>query len=434
MHEVRGKAWYFVPAVMLGVAVLVASIVLKPSPQIRSEEMPARPVAVMALESRMIEPLVTAYGRVRSAIEWKLIPEVSGRVLKLNPHFEAGHVLPKGAVLMQIDPSEYEIAQARAEADRLVLVNQLDGKVISQKNLELSLEIESSQLRLAKQEFERKHQLFTRQLISQSELDRERKAFLVQQQRVQELKNNLTLLPSDIAVLKAQLKQKEASLSDAQRRLSKTEIVLPFDGRVASVSAEVGQPVMSNQIVAQINGINTMEVDAQLSFTDLRILVRGFTRTDTALGSLPDISELDLGASIALVGGQETFRWDASISRLSEAVDPALGTVGLTLTIKQDYRLLQPASLPPLVSGMFVVAHIHGPAQLHWLVPESAVHDGTIYVMNADHRLALIAVQVLFRQDGVAAIHGPDLCSGLQVVTTDVIPTLPGTPLVEVSL
>lgn len=430
MAKQTKKSWYFFPALGVGVALLAATLMLRKPPSLQRSPNLGYSVITTPLVRAAIAPQVTAYGRVHPKLEWQLIPEVGGRVVEMHPDLAQGNILPQGSKLLQLDPTDYQIALARAEADRQVLKSQLDAKAIVRQNLQASLAIEQSQLNIAEQELARNSALFERKLMSQSDYDKQRQSYLVQQQRVQELSNSLALIPSDIAVLNAQLAQQQTLIRDAKRRLSQTEIMLPFDGRVAEVSAELDQLVLAQHVIAEIHGIETMEVEAQLSLADFRTLIRGMPRQ--ASGELPNVAELGLTAHIELTGAGEAFRWPAQFDRIREGVDPVSATVGVILSVEQDYRALQPGLKPPLVNGLFVTAQIQSPERDHWLVPESALHGDRLYVIDELQQLTILPVEVLFRQQGQVAIESPELFDGMRVVTTDLLPAIEGMKLVEV--
>ena len=122
------------------------------------------------------------------------------------------------------------------------------------------------------------------------------------------------------------------------------------------------------------------------------------------------------------------FKWPAKISRIGETVDPTLATVSVVLQVEQQYRELKIGQAPPLVNGMFVSARIKGNAKDYWMVPERALHGDKLYLMDSDNSLQLIKVQVLFRQEGQAAVQG-ELYDNMQLVLTDIIPAVTGMAL-----
>ncbi|MFT5790608.1 MAG: multidrug efflux pump subunit AcrA (membrane-fusion protein) [Shewanella sp.] len=177
-----------------------------------------------------------------------------------------------------------------------------------------------------------------------------------------------------------------------------------------------------------MNGTEIMEVEAQLSLADLMTLMKTVDKPAIFNKQLPNAEALGLTAEITLKSAAYVFKWPAKISRIGETVDPTLATVSVVLQVKQQYRELKIGQLPPLVNGMFVSARIKGGAKDYWMVSERALHGDKLYLMDSDNRLQIIGVQVLFRQEGHAAVQG-DLNDKMQLVLTDIIPAVTGMAL-----
>jgi multidrug resistance efflux pump len=83
----------------------------------RTSEARAAPVVeVVAAEEVPVERIVEAFGTVVPARQVEILPEVSGRVIEFHPALEPGGIIPGGETLIKIDPEEYELALARAQA------------------------------------------------------------------------------------------------------------------------------------------------------------------------------------------------------------------------------------------------------------------------------------------------------------------------------
>ncbi|MGS0696730.1 efflux RND transporter periplasmic adaptor subunit [Shewanella sp. 0m-4] len=428
MSSLNGKPWYFFPAVAVGVVVLILVVKLRSHPPLELQAEPSKLVEVIELKQVPVVAQVDAFGRVSPKIQWQLLPEVGGRVVYKHPDLAVGKILPKDTLLLSIDPLDYQIRLSQAQADRKALEGQLAGKGLQLKNLQLSLQIENNRYDLVQSDLKRKETLRKQNLISQSELDGERQNLLAQQQKLQELDNSLNLMPNETDILKAQLQQAVAREEEAQSQLAKTEIRQPFEGRVAEVNIENNQVVSPQQVLARINGIEVMEVEAQVSLGDVMTLMKTVNKPQGQEMQLPRAEALGLSAEINLKGATYSFSWPAKISRIGETVDPTLATVSVVLQVEQQYRELKIGQSPPLVNGMFVSARIKGGERDYWMVPERALHGDKLYIMNQENRLQLIDVQVLFRQEGQAALQG-EFVDGMKLVLTDLIPAVNGMAL-----
>ena len=118
----------------------------------------------------------------------------------------------------------------------------------------------------------------------------------------------------------------------------------------------------------------------------------------------------------------------ARVARISET-GPKSATVGVILEVQQDYRNLNPTSVPPLVNGMFVRAKIEGQENPSWVIPERALHGDRIYIKGQDNKLQIRTVKVLYRRDNNVIIDGN--LSGRKLIINDVLPAIEGMLLKE---
>lgn len=102
----------------------------------------ARPVDVISLQQLPLAPVVTGFGRVKPKVEWQAIAEVSGKVVYRHPGLEKGRVLDAGTTLLKIDPLDYELRLAQAEADVSSSQAQLAKLAQEEQNLKTTLKIE----------------------------------------------------------------------------------------------------------------------------------------------------------------------------------------------------------------------------------------------------------------------------------------------------
>ena len=407
----------------IGVIILLLAIKLKPSVPVHPGAQAPRLVEVMSLTQASAQPQITGYGRAEPKLVWQALAEVSGEVVYRLPALEKGRFLKAGTELLRVDPLEYELALAQAQADLSSAKTQLARLEQQTANTELTLEIETSRLGLAKQELERQKKLRKQGLTSQSTLDTQKQSYLSQTKVVQELENQLTLLPDDIEVAKATIRVSEARVKDAERTLAKTKVVLPFDARIAEVNIEQGQVVNLQQVMVEAHGLEITEVEAQVAIHDLAKLMRG-QRSRTMTGELPDVSKLALFARVTLQSGDVSVSWPAKVTRFSDTVNPNQATVGVILEVSQS----QNPDNPPLVKGMFLEATLKGKAREAFMVPERALRGSSLYTMTEDNELRIIPVTVLYRSGNQVAIAGA-LESGMSVVLNDLIPAVDGMPL-----
>ncbi len=261
---------------------------------------------------------------------------VSGQVIKVN--YDDGQVVRKGDVLVQIDPTDYQVALERAKADYLDSQAQAQaaqygvpvqsvgsvssirsasadmdsaqaGVAAARKQVDAAqqqvVEAKANAVKLNK-DVERYQQLLGRREISQQQFDaavaaataenatvsaREAELLAAQSQvkvaesRIEqanaELKN-AHASPNTVAATKARAESADAqalrykaALDQAQLNLGYTTIVAPVDGVVGKRSAQAGDNVAIGQDLMAIVPLNDVWVTANFKETQLTYMKPG---------------------------------------------------------------------------------------------------------------------------------------------------------------
>ena len=422
------KKRFLILGVIAGIAVLVFSVLSKSSPEVLPNFDKARLVEVMPLTATDSAPEIIAYGRVEPKHSWQAIAEVSGKVIYRHPDLESGRLLKAGTLVLKIDPLEYQLKQSQAQANVSMANAQLKRLDQEQKNLVTSLDIEKQKLTLEDQEYQRKLELKKKSLISNSEVEAQKQSLLGQSKLVQDLSSSLKLIPDDKKVAQAQVNINQALLEDAQRQLDNTQIVLPFDARIAAVSIEQSQAVSMGNTMFEAQQLGTVEIKAQLSLKDAESLMLSVQKNKSHNGNLPDIEQLGMIASIELQMGSKLHQWPATLTRIADNINPDQATIGFYLEVKQDFKEHDLTTKPPLTKGMFVSARLHGFESQQVMISEKALHGENIYIMDADNKLSIRNVSVHFRNNQGVAITG-DFKEQERLILNDLIPAIPGMSL-----
>jgi len=426
------KKLLFFPALAVGVITLIVAVKLKPDLPVKPAGDRARLVDTIPLELKAMAPLAIGFGKVTPKIEWNAIAEVTGKVVYRHPLLEKGQVLKAGTEILRIDPLDYELKLVQAQADLKSAQTSLAKLHQEESNLKQTLKIEKNRLVIANKELERKQNLRKKGLTSQSDVDQQTQSALSQRKLVLDIENQIGLMPDEKRVAEALVKVNTSKVDEAQRSLEKTIITLPYDLRIADVEIEQNQVVNLQQTMVTGHGMDVMEVEAQLSIHDMQTLASSlgeFARDETGI---PQPNKSSIQASIELSSGNLKASWPAKVSRISETVDPNQATAGVILEIEQDYRNLNPTSVPPLVNGMFVRASIEGQANPSWVIPERALHGNKIYLMDTDNTLTIKTVDIEYRRDNLVVIDG-DLNQGDKLILNDLLPAINGMLLKEAS-
>jgi len=107
-----------IPLGIVAAAVIIAVLMVESREQLTPGDAaePLPHVQVVNVQLGDVPVVIVAHGDVRARYELELASEVTGRVEWVAPEFEPGEIVTAGAVLLRIDPVNYQLALAQAKA------------------------------------------------------------------------------------------------------------------------------------------------------------------------------------------------------------------------------------------------------------------------------------------------------------------------------
>ena len=423
----------FLPPLIIGIGTVAYAVSTRQQPERAPPQERAASVRVITAPQLLVIPRAVGFGTVQPKRTWSAVAQVGGKVASLHPRLRKGEILPAGTTLLQIDPTDYALAVTRIEAERRATearLAELDARV---ENLRRSRDIEARSLDLSRADLDRKMALLQRGNLAQATVDEQERAVLASELRVQNLANELNLVPAQRAVAEAELALRAAQLDAAQLDLDRTVIRAPFDLRIAEANVEQTQFVRQGEVLAEADGIAVSEIAAQFALDKAARLIPTSVElnqlTAQELGELPP--RLGLRASVHLRFGDQTTSWQARVTRTSDTVDPRTRTLGIIVAVDEPYRQAIPGQRPPLTKGMYVEVELRGQAKPDTVVvPRAALHraaDGgvIVYVADAENRLRFRRIEIGFAQQEFVTVAA-GLSPGEYVVLSDLVPALDG--------
>ena len=215
---------------------------------------------------------VSATGNLNAVVVVQVGSQVSGQIKELKVDFNS--IVKKNQVIARIDPDIFEakVNQARADVDsaRAAVLNQeaqveraradvdnARAALVEAKAFTAKAQVQSVD---AKRDYDRKTELFARQLIAKSDLDTSQATYdaavaqldstRAREQAlgsgIQSAIAQLRVAQAALESARAQVKQKDAALKQAQVDLDHTTILAPVDGVVVSRQVDVGQTVAAS--------------------------------------------------------------------------------------------------------------------------------------------------------------------------------------------
>ena len=416
-----------------GIAVIVFAVSNREAPRRVDVDEVRSAVRVVTVKPGRFMPRINGFGSVAPARVWNAVAQVPGRVAFINPQFVRGGTVGKGDVLVRIADDDYKLAVAQAEASIESATAEIEQKQLTGVTISRSLALEREALGLAQRELDRQRKLAEQGTVAASRVETQESAFLAQRAKVQDLENQLELIPAQIKLLEQSLAVAQANLEIARLNLAHTVVAAPFDARVADSAIEISQFVGAGSVMGILDGISAAEIDVQIPPRQMA----GFMRLSYA-GRPPPGG--DAGPQLARASGLSAVvhlgfpegdpSWQAEVTRISDTVDPQTRSIGVIVSVSDPYARVSPGERPPLIKGMFASVELRGPVVDDVvLLPRAAVRAGKVLIAGDDDRLTMQAVDIIYTYaDFVVLAAGSDgaLAPGTRVIVSDASPAVEG--------
>lgn len=354
-------------------------------------------VRIEAVEARDLVASVTASGQIGPRTKVDLSADITGKITRLA--VKDGDLVKVGQFLLQIDPQQYEAQVQRAEA---ALANARAGLAQSRANL-----------LQAQRNYERQAEIqkTNAALVSASELEQLKTQFEVNQALVTAAEENV--------------KQNEASLTDARWQLSRTMIYAPMAGRVTRLNVEAGETAIMGTlnrdaaILLTIADMSELETKVKVDETDVSrinvgdsavVQIDAFPDT-TFIGRVVEISNSSVRGAAASTTDQ-AIDYEVTV-RILNAPPETRPDFSSTAKIVTDTRT-QVLSIPIIaltVRENEALAATDGPPQAATpTTPEVGKRDVEgVFVVGADNTVTFRPVKV-----GIAGEKHFEVVDGLE--------------------
>ena len=290
-----------------GFLIMQGLVAAKPEPEKNDEEIRKLSLYVDSVRSESVRVGVRTQGEVRPKMEIDLIPQVSGRIVAISEQFSDGAEVMPNSLLAKIDDADYQVALVRAEA------------------------------RVAEAQTALERELATAEIKQEEWRDNPRK-----EQEATDFALNLT----QVSQARAQLRAARADLDKARLDLARTEIRVPFHGRVRERNVGIGQFVTAGMPMGRVFSIDTVEVRLPLTDTQLVELNLPLGFTADNLATAPTVQ---FSASL----GSREYSWTGQIVRIDASIDEDTRLIYATAEVQSPYGMAASGGMPMAV-GLFV--------------------------------------------------------------------------------
>jgi len=380
-----------VSILVFGLCMIFLLIKLKPQPEKTTPKTLAPLVKVQEVNLRDVEMVVKQWGTVTPKVEVEIVPQVSGKIVWLNPNFKAGGFINADNIILKIDKRDYELAVQQAKS---VVA---DAKV--------NLDIEKAEAEVAIREWRDLHPS-------------------------EEPNSPLVLRKPQIQRAQAKLESAKAQLGVAELKLERTSVSLPIDIRIVSETADLGQYVTAGRSLGTAYGTEAVEInvpveDDDLAWFDIPDVLDNFDEHKEKAKLTRATVKAEYG------GGLHT--WEGFVKRTTGQVDRK--TRMLSVVVEVPNPLDTTGGKYPLLPGTFVEVSIIGNVLKNaaviprdalregnnvWLVNDGKLHIKELKVARADTEYAYVTDGI--KDDSLFVVSTLDLATdGMEVrVQTDV--------------
>ena len=269
MTKLRRRAVTAVLVLLIGAALAFYNL--------RFRQFTGPTVNVEIIETRPLEALVSASGKIQPQLSVDISASTVGRVTRLAVN--EGDRVKAGDFLLQIDPEALQAMVDRSEAG-------LEAARSAQRQARVAVDTARVNWDIAQDNLQRQRDLWASQLTTRETLER--------------AENDVALRESEhlareieVATQEQRVRQELASLESVQYDLTKVTIVAPIDGIVTRRTIEEGETVvvgtMNNQgtVLMTIADLSVIEAEVEVDETDIPSVAVGQPAT-VSIDAMPD--------------------------------------------------------------------------------------------------------------------------------------------------
>jgi len=293
-------------------------------------------------------------GIISARSEINVTPEISGRVISVNPNFAQGGTFKKGETLFQIETKDITLN-----------IDQLRANVVSAQT---ALNLEQAESAAALAEWQQIHgALEAPELVARK---------------------------PQLEAAKANLQSAKAQLENAQLDLNRSRFSMPFNGRVMTANIEKGQFVTMGQSYGTVYDINSLEITASLD--------------QEKLSWLFDATMPVIKITVETPDGNKVY--DGIIKRGVSTIDPSTRFANIYFGFKE--------TVTDIIPGAFATINAQGPLYKNvFVLPALSLQKtGEIWTVTPDNKLKSLEAKTIYSDEDSIVIDTNQ--ASLNIVTS----------------
>lgn len=320
---------------------------------------------------------VSAMGSIIPAQSVNLTSRINGMVISVSPNFVPGGFLKKGEQIVQLDPTDYELAIKQKE------------NALAKARFDLTLEL--GQQAIAKREFK----------LLNADLDQQSK--------------DLVLRKPHLMLAKTAIEAAQADLKQARLDLARTKTKSPFNALVLETNAHIGSWVSTFSTgtpLIKLAGTDSFWVVASLSVDKLNKI------------DIPDIND-NIGSEAKIyfpaAWGDDSYRL-GRVKRLKVELETSGRMAELIIEVQDPLSLLpENKGQPHLILGAFVRVEISGHILKNVIpIPETLIHSGqNIWLATDENTLDILPVSPVWQEQNRVFIDATQIPEQARIISSN---------------
>lgn len=195
--------------------------------------------------------------------------EVAGRIRLKTPVCEEATFVRRGDLLLEIDPTDYEIAVRRFSQELKQTESALHELDVERDNTHALIALAEEDEQLTTRELDRLRKLASSGGSSQSAVDTAQRAQLIARNNLLTLQNQIRLIEARYTRAQSAHELQRVELERAERDLKRTKILAPCDGTIVTESVEQDAYAQPGTTLVIVNDTSAAEVVCQLEIDDM---------------------------------------------------------------------------------------------------------------------------------------------------------------------
>jgi len=345
---------------------------------------------------------LSGYGTAESHRMTEIAPQVTGRVVEIHPDLEIGNIIPEDEVLVQIDPTDYELAMERAEANLDSAKATVEQLEIQNESNQRQLEVTKRMTQIAENELKRFEQLVNEnQAESESAKERAEMSYVRERERLIMIENSIRQFESDMAAAKANVKSAQSQLNSAKEDLERTTIRAPFDARIVFKNVEFGKLANMNQMILELADDSVLEIPVSIDGNEVAKWLK-IERAQLQPNWFQRFE--DYPVEVFWTSDYENYRYQGNLNRVAD-FDSQNRTFNLVVQVSNDTQSMNLQNNFPMTAGMFCEVKIPGKIANDVIpVPRNAVDSQGIVMTSVNNQLESRNVTIARIQDDIVLI------------------------------